>query len=220
MTITRQKREPLIACLVIYLSLCLCWSAWQLYVFPQTTSWDGSLWLNTFIKCLLWVSPFLLALLSKKDGWLETPGRMFCTSFPFAPLFAMLCGTVCFLYTVRIANGLQNVIVFWDWHFLLFSVCAGVVEEIFFRGFFFNRTAVSLGVARAAVLNGALFALYHYPELFMRLELSGILTLRFLMLFLVGVIFCLAFAKWRNLWLTIVVHTLWNFISYLWALAG
>ena len=183
-------------------------------------SWGGMLWFRTLVKCLLLVGPFLLALLFKKDGWLEPPGRMFCTSFPFVPFVAMLCGTVCFLYTVRIANGLQEVAVTWSWSFLLLSVSAGAIEELFFRGFFFNRTATSLGVWGAAFLNGAAFALYHYPELFVRLEFAGIPSLRFLMLFVVGVIFCLAFAKWRNLLLIIIVHTVWNLISYLWALAG
>ena len=214
-----QKRKTLIAYFAIYLSLCLCWSAWSLLVVPQIASWSGFLWLNTLIKCLLWVSPFLLALLSKKDGWLEPPGRMFCTSFPFIPFLGMLCGTVCFLYTVRVFHGLQNTYVLWDWNFLLFAVSAGLIEELFFRGFLFNRMGNALGVLPGAMINGLLFALYHFPGVIC-LDFSGFFSLRLLVLVAVGVLFCLAFARCKNLWLTILVHSIWNLISYLWALAG
>lgn len=187
---------------------------------PELVNIGGFFWLDAFMKALIWVGPLFGAIISKKSCWFEFPGRVFCTSFPLVPLLAMLCATVCFLYTVRVANGLQNTLVLWNWYYLLFSLSAGVIEEISFRGFFFNRMAKPLGVVPAALANGALFALYHYPEVIMRFQFGGLFSLRFVMLYVVGVLFCLAFAKWRNLWLTIIVHSVWNLTSYLWALAG
>lgn len=220
MTADQRSRRAVVACLATYGAVYLCWSAWRVYIAPEIASVDGFYWFDAFLKSLIWVGPFLIAFILKKGCWLESPGRVFCTSFPFVPLLAMLCATVCFLYTVRVANGLQSTLVIWDWHFLVFSLCTGFIEEISFRGFFFNRMAKPMGVAPAALVNGVLFALYHYPEVIMSFQFDGIFSWRFVMLYVVGVLFCLAFARWRNLWLTIIVHSVWNLISYLWALAG
>lgn len=216
----QRTRNIVITCFATYCVQYLCWSAWTVYVVPEVASIGGFHWLETFLKCVIWVTPFLVAAISNKDCWLESPGRVFCASFPFVPLLAMLCATVCFLYTLRVVNGLQNTFALWNWHYLLFSLSAGITEEIAFRGFIFNRMANPLGVIPAALVNGAIFAIYHYPEVIMRFQFVGIFSLRFVMLYAVGVLFCMAFAKWRNLWLTIIVHSVWNLISYLWALAG
>lgn len=190
-----------------------------MFIAPAIENWNGFFWVNLFVKGIMWGSPFLCAVIYKNDHGLVSARDMFCSSFPVVPLVAMVCASVCFLYTVRTVAGLQNTMVFWNWRLLILSVSAGVIEELSFRGFFFNQMASSVGVFYAAIINGVIFALYHYPGIFWY-PYENILSLRFLMLFMVGVIFCLAFAKWKNVWLTIIVHTVWNFISYLWALAG
>lgn len=215
----KRNRNSPVPSLIIFFAAYLCWSAWQLFVAPKIAFWDGFIWLNVVIQGVVWICPALLVFFAKRDGWLEFPGRMFCTSFPSIPFLGMLCGTVCFLYTVRIFSGLQNTYVLWDWNFLLFALSAGVIEELFFRGFLFNRMGNALGVLPGAMINGLLFALYHFPGVICS-DFSGFFSLRLLMLFAVGVLFCLAFARWKNLWLTILVHSIWNLISYLWALAG
>ncbi len=219
MNTAKKKWGSVALCLLAYIALCVGWSAWRLLVAPAfTTAWD--FWLNLVVQGILWTCPFLLAVVFKKEYGMISPERMLFASFPVVPFLVLLCASVCFLYTVRVASGLQNTYVPWDWRFPILAASAGVVEEIAFRGFFFNKMAKHVGIYPAAFCNGVLFAAYHYPTFFLQLDLTGFLSLRFLMLFVVGVIFCLVFAKWKNLWVTIIVHFAWNLLSYLWALTG
>lgn len=219
MNTEKQKWGSMAFCLLTYAVMCMAWSAWQLLMLPNL-SVTGIFWLNLAVKGMIWTSPFLLVVVLKKEYGIVSPERMLFASFSVIPFLILLCTSVCFLYTVRVVNGLQGTFVLWNWRFLALAASAGVFEEIAFRGYFFNKMAKPLGIYPAALCNGVLFAVYHYPEFFIRLDPMGFLSLRFLMLFTVGVVFCLVFAKWKSLWPTVIVHTLWNLLSYLWALAG
>ena len=116
--------------------------------------------------------------------------------------------------------GRKNAVVVWENIFLLFSISAGVIEEISFRGLLFNRLAPAIGIFPAAMMNGLMFALFHYPTLLIGQGFTQILSSRGLMLLCVGTIFSLAFARWKNLWLLIIVHSIWNVLTYLFALSG
>ena len=132
----------------------------------------------------------------------------------------LLCLSTAFLYTLRLLNGLQGSFVFFDPMFLVLSLSAGVLEELGFRGGLFRLYETAMGFWTAALLNGALFTLFHYPELILGGSWLRLVSLRALLIFAMGVVFCWMFHKWRNLALNMTVHTVWNVLSYLFCLVG
>lgn len=213
------KQKVFLHNMCLYLGMYAIWSLWQIYAKP--ISFPGTNWGiygSVFVKGVIWTTPMFL--IWKLEGWLVQPSKAFSSPFPWLPCFGMLCATVCFLHTIRIIVGRQNTVVVWEHVFLLFSISAGVIEEIAFRGVLYNRLAPAVGIIPAAMMNGLMFALFHYPRLLIGQGWIQMFSARCLMLFFVGTIFSLAFARWKNLWLLIIVHSFWNILSYLFSLAG
>ena len=147
------------------------------------------------------------------------PQTLFGAPFPWLPCLILLCVSTAFLFTIRLLNGLQNTYIVFEWMFIVFSLSAGVLEELSFRGGFFAMTEDRLGFWGAALLNGAMFTLYHYPELLLG-QWQGLISWRCLLIFVMGFVFCWMYRKWRNLALNMVVHTFWDVLSFLFCLAG
>lgn len=99
------------------------------------------------------------------------------------------------------------------------AVSAAVIEEIAFRGFLFNRQLPDIGVLPAAVYNGVLFALFHFPQFLIGQHLGALVSFRFWLIVAMGGIFSLSFFRWKNLGMNIVIHSYWNLLSYIFATA-
>lgn len=208
--------------LIPYLWVYLLWSLWRQWGAALLPPGAGSALLEAVvIKNVIWLLPLLPAVLrTEETDWLIPPRRAFAAPFPWLPCLALVCASLAFLYTVRLAAGEGNTIVFFEAVFVALALCAGVTEELVFRGYLFNRQAAALGVPWAAAVNGALFALIHYPGLIWGRGWGELVSLRTLLIFVMGTVFCLAFAKWKNLALTMTVHTVWNLLSYWFGLSG
>lgn len=89
---------------------------------------------------------------------------------------------------------------------LVVIAVAPVAEELFFRGFFYRALRTRLGVAAAALIDGALFGAIHFtgPA---TLELLPILTL-------LGVVFCLLYERTSSLYPVIALHAFNNSIAF------
>ena len=197
----------------------VCWSVWQKALLPTLAAGFGSaVWIGILGKAMIWLLPLLLLRMSR-GGQLIPTNQMLTSPFPWFACVVMLCASVAFLFTVRIASGKYNTYVFWDNNFFIFSISAGFIEEFCFRGVLFNRQAAGIGSIPAAVLNGGMFMLFHYP-LFAENWLYQLLSLRSLLLVAMGFLFSLSFSRWKNIWLLIVVHSVWNVLSYFFSLAG
>ncbi len=146
------------------------------------------------------------------------PKDLFVGRFPWLACLIILCAVTAFLHTVRLLNGLGNTYVFFDPIFIVFSVSAGVIEELSFRGAFY-MSMEELGFWPASITDGFLFALFHYPSVLAG-HMQELFSLRSLLIFVMGVVFCWMFRKWRNLALNMTIHSAWNLLSYLFCLAG
>lgn len=219
----------------------LLWAVWTLFLVPLLPDNTWMILLdNIGVKALIWIGPLLCL---KRLRFRE----LFRGKFPWLPCVALLCAATAFLHTVRLLNGLQESHVIFDPMMIVLSLAAGVIEELSFRGGFFTwekdqlpATAVGHqddGLAlredvnaspkrqfdkvfwQAAILNGVMFTLYHYPEL-LRGQWQGLISLRALLIFTMGIVFCWMYKRWQNLALNMTVHTVWNVLSYLFCLAG
>lgn len=173
---------------------------------------------SVVLKSLVWAVPFVLLFLASKPR--PARSELFRTPFPWFACVVLLCLTAAFLYTVRLARGLVNTYAIFDPMFVVLSLSAGVIEEFSFRGGLFRMQEATLGFWPAAVLNGALFTLFHKPELLFGGSWTWLWSWRALLIFVMGMVFCWVFRKWRNLALNMTVHTVWNLLSYLFCIAG
>lgn len=87
----------------------------------------------------------------------------------------------------------------------LMSVQAGIMEEIFMRGYLFRIVEEGLGTWWSVILSALLFGFIHAwnPNASFISSISIALT--------AGVVFALLYAITRNLWIVIGMHFAWNF---------
>lgn len=85
---------------------------------------------------------------------------------------------------------------------------APVIEEFFFRGFFYRALRQRLSILVAALVDGALFGAIHYSGE----GLDGLLILP--PLALLGFIFCLAYERTGSLLVPIAMHAFNNTVAY------
>lgn len=212
----KPSLKGLLPC-VLFVAQWLIWSVWQIFAVPELPAGTGWLLLESVVaKGLVWAAPVILILCLTR----EKQNKLFKEPFPWLACVVLLCLTTAFLYTVRLASGLANTHAIFDPMFLVFSLSAGVFEEISFRGGLFNFQESKLGFWPAALLNGAMFTLYHYPELLFGGSWAMLLSWRSLLIFTMGIVFCWMFRKWRNLALNMTVHTVWDVLSFLFCIAG
>ena len=216
----RAEKLPIAPPLLLFLAQWAAWALWLKFV-TLPPGLAGTLLSDVLVKGLIWALPPLLLLwrYERKREPSERRG-LFSAPFPWLPCLALLCASAAFLHTVRLLNGLQNTVVFFEPVMLLYSLSAGVLEELGFRGGLYTLQERGVGFWPAALLNGAIFTLYHYPELLLGGSWAQLLSLRALMIFIMGVVFCWSYHKWRNLALNVTVHTVWDLLSYLFCLAG
>lgn len=206
-----------------FLAYCLSygiWAAWWLtegILFPLAPA--AAFTINTLVKAAVWLTPVFFVFFkneTKKQICLKTA---FCSPFPWHATLVALCLTVAVLHTAHIfLSGIDTWGIFHPiWIFA--SLSAALIEEISFRGFLFNGQAALYGTTKAAVLNGIMFAVYHYPEFIIGQNLSAVFELRFWVIFVMGTVFSLTFAKWKNLTMNIVIHFIWNMLCFWFALA-
>ncbi|OGG07051.1 hypothetical protein A3D05_01995 [Candidatus Gottesmanbacteria bacterium RIFCSPHIGHO2_02_FULL_40_24] len=96
--------------------------------------------------------------------------------------------------------------------FLLINIAASVSEEIFGRGYLYNRLfKTSKEQAACAVVSSFLFMLIHIPIMFTRLHLTGNALIFYpLSIFTMGVVNSYVFTMRKNLVLPVLIHTFWN----------
>ena len=90
-------------------------------------------------------------------------------------------------------------------------VGAGIAEEIFFRGYMFERLSGLLGSSRPALagivlLSSALFAIAHYPGQ----GLPGVEQAA-----IVGAVFGVIFARWKQIWMLMFAHAAFDVTAVL-----
>lgn len=205
----------------IFIAQWFFWSIWQNSVSPLLPVGVGMTLLESVVlKCLVWAIPFVLILCKLKGENTLSLREMFVSPFPWLACIVLLCMTTVFLYTVRIARGLVNTHAIFDPMFVVLSLSAGVFEELAFRGGMFNLHESAMGFWPAAIINGVMFTIYHYPELLYGRGFERLLSWRVLLIFVMGIVFCFMFRKWRNMALNMTVHTVWDILSFLFCIAG
>lgn len=96
--------------------------------------------------------------------------------------------------------------------FFLLNIATSFSEEVFARGFLYNRLfKASNEQLASAVVSSILFTLIHIPIMFTRLHLTGNALIFYpVSIFTMGLVNCYLFSLRRTLTLPILVHAFWN----------
>ena len=104
------------------------------------------------------------------------------------------------------------------WFLLLLFYSNAFLEEITFRGLIQTKLEQALGQKKALIYQAILFMLIHIPANIMRFNLDGNIA-RFFWNFAFqlvhGLIFGLVFLKTRNIWPSVIIHYLNNWMGAL-----
>ncbi|MCR5665056.1 MAG: CPBP family intramembrane metalloprotease [Oscillospiraceae bacterium] len=173
----------------------------------------------TALKALFWVCPIVLAvkLGGEKVSHLK---KLREKPFPSLAFVILSCSVVAILHSIRIINGLQYTHVFFQWFFIASSLGAGIIEEFVFRGYYFALHERLVGFWPAALINGVMFTLFHYPEVLLGQSFICLFSLRGALIFSMSVAFCWMYYKWRNIALNMSIHAIWDLLSFMFCLAG
>ena len=205
-----------------FLAYCLSYGIWAAWCLTEgrllPSGLAASFIADTAVKAVIWLLPLSAFLLRRDTKWLISPRELFRAPFPWQATFIGLCLTAAYLHTMHILLVGIDVWGLFQPMWIYLSLSAAVIEEIAFRGLLFNLQAPALGVKKAAVVNGLLFAVYHYPEFLVGQNLTALLGYRFWMIAVMGAVFSLVFAKWKRLEMTLVIHFTWNMLCHWFAL--
>ena len=166
------------------------------------------------MKMLLWALPALLLIRYYQDD-MQTSLKDMLTTRPRLALSALMTMLLVLtaLVNVRAALGElrirpESISV----ELIDVVVVAGFAEEIVFRGFLLNATLKRMKLWPAMILNGALFALIHYPIwINSGFGIAAILSSTPGIMIL-GVFFSYAFANTGSIFVPILLHMIWNSI--------
>ena len=97
--------------------------------------------------------------------------------------------------------------VHYKWEFGLLALLGGVIapikEEMLFRGLMYPPFRQSLGKGKGMLLTGLFFAAFHFD------------AVRFLPLFIGGIVLTWLYERSSSIWPTIVAHGSWNILMAL-----
>ena len=89
-------------------------------------------------------------------------------------------------------------------------IFVGLTEELVFRGWLLNAL-MRLGKIPALAITSVLFLCIHFPIWLAKgYFVQAFAGMGFLVILALGVLFGLVFLHWRNLWIPIVMHMLWD----------
>lgn len=205
-----SKAHPIL----LFFILWVIWALWHHYFGGKINQWFVGVAANAIVFAV--VPAILIAI--KNRNWFSEFGRMLKTPFPKLPCTVAICVTMVSLYTVRLLRGLVNSYAVFSWDFVVISVCAGVVEEFFFRAYLFKVLLQRYGLWISMGLNGIMFTLYHYPEIIFGSISYELVFSRVLLIFAMSIVFCAMLKKWNNILMNMVVHSVWDMVSFLFCL--
>ena len=94
------------------------------------------------------------------------------------------------------------------------AATVGIFEESVFRGWFLNALSVFVSERKANLISSALFVLIHYPGwIFAGYELKTV-AVTSLSVYALGLIFGWVFRKNRSIWTGAILHSAWDFITW------
>lgn len=204
---------------VSYIILISIWSA-RIYIINDLLQLNLAPWpnaiLNGSIKSVIWAL-FGIFYIKRYDSELCMPSNtLFETRIEWKyffmvlmPFLAVQFGSMFFKY-----NGFHIGESFHPSKLIGQFLIVGILEELVFRGWFFNALASLVNDTKANIIQSLLFMGIHFPSYIDHglFTFPRILSIS-VFLFAMGMIFGWVFRKSKSLWPPIILHMIWDLLA-------
>ncbi|MGN1411847.1 MAG: lysostaphin resistance A-like protein [Oscillospiraceae bacterium] len=172
------------------------------------------------LKNLIWTLPAFLLIKTYHDS-VEIPLKDMFTNktnwIKYLPIFLLFTAFI-LLGTYRIYGAIKISPTF-DITNVIIVIFVGITEELVFRGWLLNATIKGKkddDIYLPMIINGILFLSIHFPKWISSGEfLSNIMSLGFIQIILLSVIFSYVFIKSRNILVPIALHMYWDLLVFM-----
>ena len=185
-------------------------------VLTQVIEKDSALWYlvsDGIIKNLCWTLPAVL-LIKKFDNDLYISKKELFSKpahwkgslpiFGYVTAYCVLSSVISHKGFYFNPDGLVTCIAF---------LFVGITEEFVFRGFLLNATYTEKNKYFALGLNSLLFLCIHFPTWILHGEfITNFLNLGFISIILLSILFSWTMLKFRNIWIPVGLHMLWDIL--------
>lgn len=204
---------------ISYIILITIWSV-RIYIINDIWQPDLDLWskaiLNGSVKSIIWIM-FAVFYLKRYNNELCMPSNQlfdikinwkyfFIVLLPF---LAVQFGSMFFKY-----GGFHIGESFHPSKLIGQFLIVGILEELVFRGWFFNALASLVNDTKANIIQSLLFMGIHFPSYIDHglFTFPRILSIS-VFLFAMGMIFGWVFRKSKSLWPPIILHMIWDLLA-------
>lgn len=95
---------------------------------------------------------------------------------------------------------------------LIGALLVGLNEELIYRGVIFSNAAEKRGITKAVFISSLTFSLLHAVNILGGLSPASVIT-QLITTFIAGIFLSLSYKNIKNIWLIVVYHGLWDYIS-------
>lgn len=214
-----KNRKVGTAWILFYVILYIVWALKAFALNPvlsQVIEKDSAVWIlisDGIIKNLCWTLPAVL-LIRKFDNDLYIPKKELFSKpanwkaalpiFGYVTAYCVLSSVISHKGFYFNADGLVECIAF---------LFVGITEEFVFRGFLLNATITEKNQKLAVGINAVLFLCIHFPTWIIHDSfVNNFLNFGFISIILLGIFFSWSMLKFRNIWIPVGLHMLWDIL--------
>lgn len=190
------------------------WSLFELWLKPAI---DSQFIKTIIIKNLIWTVPAVYLIYHFSSMMFIPFKEMFTRKVNWLKWLPLFLGfTIYLLAGCYVTKG--EIVLSSDFNrdLIIIFLFVGVTEELVFRGWLLNATINGRNKWLAILINAFLFLLIHFPVWIQEGVLAeNILSLDFIVVPILSVIFSLSFIKSRSIFVPIVLHMYWDLLMFL-----
>lgn len=206
----------------VVLSYCFFVLIWSIRIILLKTYIDSNFvfWtkeiINGFIKIVIWFG-FAFYLIKKHDKKLKISLKeMFINKIQgkiFLPILIIFVAYNCIGMFLTF-GGFKISPNFHPSQLISQFFLVGILEEILFRGWFYNVLSTFISERKANVVQALFFMVIHYPSYIIggTFKFPAIICIS-VFLFVMGIIFGWTFRKNKSLWTPIILHMVWDLLA-------
>ena len=190
------------------------WSLFELWLKPVI---DSQFIKTVIIKNLIWTVPAVYLIYHFSSMMFIPFKEMFTRKVNWLKWLPLFLGfTIYLLAGCYVTKGEIALSSDFNLDLIIIFLFVGLTEELVFRGWLLNATIDNRNKWLAILINAFLFLLIHFPIWIQEGVLAeNILSLDFIVVPILSVIFSLSFIKSRNIFVPIVLHMYWDLLMFL-----
>lgn len=211
------KKLLILYCLIFFLS----WTVVEFFIKPQIGLyfgiWGTTLIKSGLIKTIVWVLPCILLIKIYGSFLFVNIKEMFTNKVTWLKYLPILVLFVLYILVISyVKNGEVGISGNFTPNLILIALFAGVTEEIVFRGWLLNVMLQQEKMKFSIFINAILFLVIHFPRwIYEGIWVQYLLNGGFFSIMILSFIFSISFIKSKNIFVPIILHTIWNLLIFL-----